>query len=84
MTSNSAKTPDYSPWFSARNWIWVKKITMEMLFQGEQNDTNFSFTAPSTPDYWPKTEMFDFGKKAKKDVSRETEWCKLHFRSTFQ
>ena len=45
------KTPDYSPWFSARNskiWFWLNSMSSERTRQEKQNGANFSFLAPSS------------------------------------
>ena len=40
---------DYSPWFDywESQKSYEKKIPLERALQKEQNDANFSFTAPS-------------------------------------
>ena len=51
MTSISAKTPDYSPWFLARNSkirLLQKRIPLERASQEKQNGANFSSIAPSS------------------------------------
>ena len=51
MSSILVETPDYSPWFSARNGrlqFRQKRIPSERAPQEEQNDTNFSSVAPSS------------------------------------
>ena len=35
-TDLSIKTPDYSPWFSTRNWLQQKSISWKSISQGEQ------------------------------------------------
>ena len=50
MTSISVKTPYYSPWFSARIWIFYfcnkkKRVPSERASQEEQNGANLSFVA---------------------------------------
>ena len=63
---NFCKTPYSSPWFSAKNLlnqIQQTRIPWERASQEEQNDTKFSFIAPSTlekkerkqwPQFWSK------------------------------
>ena len=48
---NLIETPDYSPWFSARNgekMILAESIPSERTTQGEQNDANLTCIAPSS------------------------------------
>ena len=48
---NLVKTPDYSPWFSARIWKFQfrqNRNSSERASQGERNGSNFSFVASSS------------------------------------